>query len=79
MNLKKIKVAKWYKTKAGVGLCTKVGGTFPPTAQFRIVYPLPRGIGTVVPRDVEGELTDLEVKQLGLAVPGDVKDAKVTP
>jgi hypothetical protein len=55
MNIKKIIVGKWYKTKQGVGRCERVGGTHPPSVQFAITHPFPRGRVYLSPRDVEEE------------------------
>lgn len=56
MQLKKIIVGRWYKTKMGLGQCVRAGGTFPVSVQMKIVAPLPRGVVSVVPRDVEEEV-----------------------
>lgn len=58
MQLKQIKVGKWYETKRGIGECTRSGGTFPPSVQLRITYPLPRGLMNFRPRDVLCETND---------------------
>lgn len=56
MQLKQIKQGRWYETKLGTGIALKVGGTFPPSVQVRIVAPFPRGIVTMAPRDVLQEV-----------------------
>ena len=56
MPLKKIRVGLWYQTTRGVGQCLSVGGTFPPSCRFRIVAPLPLGVLTLSPRQVEFEV-----------------------
>jgi hypothetical protein len=61
MKLKQIKVGQWYETRVGIGECKRVGGTFPPSLQVRIVAPLPRGVVNVIPRDVVRALSDAEV------------------
>jgi hypothetical protein len=58
MTISKIKVGKWYETKLGVGKCLRVGGTHPPSTQFQIVAPFPRGRLLVSPRDVVGEMDE---------------------
>jgi len=61
MNLKSIKVGRWYETKLGAGECTRAGGTFPPSVMVRIVAPFPRGLANLAPREITRELTDAEV------------------
>ena len=58
MQLKNIKIGKWYKTNRGVGCCTRVGGTFPPSVQIDIKLPVPQGILNFSPRDVAEEADD---------------------
>lgn len=62
MQLKNVKVGAWYETKLGTGECLRVGGTHPPTAQFNISRPLPRGRQYVAPRDVIREVAAPEGK-----------------
>lgn len=56
MQKTKIKVGKHYKTTHGTGECVRAGGTFPWTAQIRIVEPFPRGVLNFQPRDVLEEI-----------------------
>lgn len=52
MQIKKIKVGEWYRTRQGVGRCLQVGGCFPVAVKLDIRYPFARGEVWVVPRDV---------------------------
>jgi hypothetical protein len=56
MQIKSIKVGRWYETKLGLGECLKSGGTFPPSVTIRIVKPIPRGAVHLAPRDVLREM-----------------------
>lgn len=56
MQLRQIKQGRWYETKLGMGIAERVGGTFPPSVQVRIVAPFPRGVVTLNPRDVLKEV-----------------------
>lgn len=56
MKITQIKVGKWYETKQGTGVVLAVGGTYPPSVQFSIVRPFPRGKVFLSPRDVIREL-----------------------
>lgn len=58
MKLDKIEVGKWYRTKAGIGLCKDAQRWTPPARKFRIVYPFPRE-ALVSPRDVIEEVEPL--------------------
>jgi hypothetical protein len=52
MTLKSIEKGKWYKTKAGVGVCIDATTKWrPPAVKFRIVYPFPRE-ALMPPREV---------------------------
>ena len=65
MNIKKIIVGKWYKTKQGTGLVERVGGTHPPSVQMLITSPFPRGVIYVSPREVEEEVPEPKPANLG--------------
>ena len=56
MNMKQIKLDKWYRTSMGVGQVERVGGTYPPSVMVRIVAPLPRGLVNLRARDVLEEV-----------------------
>lgn len=56
MKLSAIKPTLWYETKLGIGQCLSTGGTHPPSAQFRIIAPIPRGVVSLAPRDVFSEV-----------------------
>jgi hypothetical protein len=59
MRLDKIEVGKWYRTKVGIGQCMEAQRWTPPARKFRIVYPFPRGLALVSPRDVLEEVEAL--------------------
>ncbi len=56
MELKKIKICRWYETVQGIGECLAVGGTRPVSICFRISHPVPRGVVYLKPRDVLKEV-----------------------
>lgn len=60
MQIKDIKRGLWYATVQGIGECLQTGGTHPPSVQFRITSPLPRGIVYLKGRDVLRPLTETE-------------------
>lgn len=60
MQIKKIIPGHWYETNVGVGECLKSGGTYPPSVQIRIVFPFPRGVVNLRPRDVICEVVKPE-------------------
>ena len=55
MTIKSIKVGSWYRTKAGIGKVLDTKGYFPPAVRMNIVFPFPRGVCMVPPRDVQEE------------------------
>lgn len=66
MTMKDIKRGKWYETKQGVGLCLSVGGTRPPSAEFNITHPFPRGRVYLAARDVVREVDQPKAREEGL-------------
>lgn len=58
VKIKDIKPGKFYKTAQGVGKAERVGGTHPPSVQFTITHPFPRGRVFLLPREVHEETTD---------------------
>jgi hypothetical protein len=63
MQIKKIKEGRWYQTTNGFGICTKVGGTFPPSVRIDIKGPIPFGLRILKPRDVQEEIPDPTAKE----------------
>jgi hypothetical protein len=56
MQIKSIKMGRWYRTAKGVGKCLTVGGTHPPSVAVNIVAPFPRGRVYLSPREVLEEI-----------------------
>jgi len=56
VKITQIRPGKFYETTLGIGECVRAGRTWPPSAQFRITHPTPRGIVNVKPRDVLREV-----------------------
>ena len=58
MTIKKIKKDHWYETTHGIGQAVRVGGTFPPSVEVKIVAPFPVGLRVMTPREVLREVPD---------------------
>ena len=56
MTITKIKVGTWYETTQGIGQCLRSGGTHPPSVEFNITRPFPRGRVFLKPREVLKEI-----------------------
>ncbi len=63
MNLKSLKIGMWVHTKQGYGAVKRVGGSWPPSVRVSIFAPVPRGLVTMMPRDVVRQLHPQEVAQ----------------
>jgi hypothetical protein len=58
MQIKSIKVDKWYNTSHGIGKCIRVGGTHPPSVMLVITHPIPRGNVLLSPRNIFAEVEE---------------------
>ena len=55
MTIKSIKVGSWYRTKVGIGKALDTTN-FRGYVRMQIVFPFPRGLAMMPPRDVQEEV-----------------------
>jgi hypothetical protein len=55
MKLDKVQVGKWYRTRVGIGQVLD-NKNFRGVVKMQIVYPFPRGLAMLKPREIEAEV-----------------------